>query len=388
MQKQLYPVDQVEHSLEQHLSRHSTRSQVIYSAILLALLAGVALLPIVRVGVSVQSSGIIRPVTEKHELKARTSGFADRVEVRQGARVEKGQILYHLRAAPLEERISLLTSQLAQQQDFIHDLELLTGSRTPQSLALGAFRTPKYRQEYVQLTNELAERKIQEEKALRELDRTRSLTERNLAPLTQLDDHEFRLQQIRSERALLVERYQSGWQSALTSARMDLEELRTQEGQMEEERSLYTVRSPVTGSVEQVASISPGSYVQAGEQLAVVSPDSGMVAEIYVSPRDVGLLRVGMPARILVDAFNYNDWGFASGRIDEISSDFMLVNQQPVFRARVLLDDTHLQLRNGFRGELRKGMTLRARFIVAERTLLQLLRDDINDWLNPVVATR
>jgi len=107
---------------------------------------------------------------------------------------------------------------------------------------------------------------------------------------------------------------------------------------------------------------------------------------VYVTPRDIGLLQPGNPARILVDAFNYNDWGFITGRVTEISDDFVMIEDRPVFRVGVALDRTELQLRNGFRGKLKKGMTLQARFMVTERTLFQLLRDDINDWLNPVQA--
>jgi HlyD family secretion protein len=87
-----------------------------------------------------------------------------------------------------------------------------------------------------------------------------------------------------------------------------------------------------------------------------------------------------------IDAFNYNDWGLVTGRVSEIPEDFTLIDGQPVFRVRTTLDQDALTLKNGVRGRLRKGMTLRARFLVTERTLLQLLRDDLNDWLNPVAG--
>jgi membrane fusion protein, peptide pheromone/bacteriocin exporter len=384
MQKQLYPFDHVEDSLESHLHRHSRRSQVVYVAVVAILVAALAALPVVRVGVSVQSSGIIRPVTEKHEVKAQTSGFAEALAVREGERVERGQVLLSLRAVLLEEQLSLLASRLEQSRGFLHDLELLVGGSVAEGLPLEGFRSGKYRQEYVQFANELREIESREEKALREVERARALADRDLAPRSEAEDREFELSQTRSDRRLLVERHQSAWQSALTSGRMELEELLAQRGEIEEEKALYTVVAPVTGTVEQLASISAGSFVQGGEQLAVISPLSELVAEVYVTPRDIGLLREGTPVRVLVDAFNYNDWGFLTGEVREISDDFVMMNEQPVFRVGVGLDRTHLALKNGFRGNLKQGMTLQARFMVTERTLFQLLRDDINDWLNPV----
>lgn len=39
--------------------------------------------------------------------------------------------------------------------------------------------------------------------------------------------------------------------------------------------------------------------------------------------------------------------------------------------------------KNGYKGYLKKGMTLQARFIITERTLWQLLYDKVDDWINP-----
>ena len=44
---------------------------------------------------------------------------------------------------------------------------------------------------------------------------------------------------------------------------------------------------------------------------------------------------------------------------------------------------TTLYLPNGTAGPLRKGMTLSARFVVARRSLLQILYEDVSAWLNP-----
>jgi HlyD family secretion protein len=58
-----------------------------------------------------------------------------------------------------------------------------------------------------------------------------------------------------------------------------------------------------------------------------------------------------------------------------------------VFKVRCELAQRELVLPSGVRGTLRKGMTLQARFLVARRSLLQLLRDDLSSWLDPVRST-
>ena len=71
------------------------------------------------------------------------------------------------------------------------------------------------------------------------------------------------------------------------------------------------------------------------------------------------------------------------GKVIQIGSDVEFINNQPYFKIICSLDKTFLELKNGFQGHLKKGMTLTVRIQVAERTLFELLYDKIDDWLNP-----
>jgi len=104
-----------------------------------------------------------------------------------------------------------------------------------------------------------------------------------------------------------------------------------------------------------LAGIYPGSPVFANQDLAQISPDASLVAEIYVSPNDIGLLHPGMDVRLQVNAFNYNQWGLLLGKIKEISNDIQLTNNQPAFEVKCVLLSDHLSLKNGYQGKLKKG---------------------------------
>jgi HlyD family secretion protein len=90
-----------------------------------------------------------------------------------------------------------------------------------------------------------------------------------------------------------------------------------------------------------------------------------------------------MRASFQIDAFDYNEWGLLSGQVTDIAHDVVLLNNQPTFKITCQLAHTSLQLKNGYRGNIKKGMTLQARFSVAKRSLFQLLFDKADDWLNP-----
>ncbi|HET6764376.1 MAG TPA: HlyD family efflux transporter periplasmic adaptor subunit [Longimicrobiaceae bacterium] len=381
MQTQLYPPEFAENSLEALISDDARRSHAIYLLLIGTLLAAIVALPLVRVNVTVQSPGLIRPATGKHELKARASGVVDSVLVHDNEHVAAGQPVAVLRAATLDEQDRLLGSQTGELRGFAHDLQLLVALR--EGAGASGFQTARYRQAYAQFANEVREAESRRAQAARELERARALGQRDLAPASEVEQKEFALAQARAEAASVRERFLAGWQADLTQVRGQLRDLQAQAGKLKEDRSLYTITAPVEGTIEELRPVSPGSFVAQGEQLATLSPSSQLLVETYVTPRDIGLIHPGSAVRMQVDAFNYNQWGFATGRVLNISDDFVLLGQQPMFKVVCSLDQRQLSLPNGFHGRLRKGMTLRARFVVTERSVLQLLFDDVNDWLNP-----
>ncbi len=75
MQKNLFPSQISDSTTEHFLSQHSNKSQIIYSSIVFAVIVAITLLPVLKVDVSVQANGIIRPVCEKNEIKSIVSRF-------------------------------------------------------------------------------------------------------------------------------------------------------------------------------------------------------------------------------------------------------------------------------------------------------------------------
>jgi multidrug efflux pump subunit AcrA (membrane-fusion protein) len=171
-------------------------------------------------------------------------------------------------------------------------------------------------------------------------------------------------------------------------ARLDEIDIRIDSGseQFAQTGALHEVRSPVRGTLEEVVSLSPGSFVRAGTRLAVVSPDRDLVAEVLVAQSDMGFIRLGEPVLLRVHAFNAREWGVLEGRVESIGGDVFESGAGPVFRVRATMDRSFLELPNGQRGLLRKGMTLEARFLVTRRTLFQLLGDRVQDWILSPVA--
>jgi len=376
------PLDDAADSLEAHLSRHSRENHAVYIAVLLFVGAVLALLPFIRVGISVQATGVVRPLIDKHEVVAGMSGLVHWVGVTENARVESGAAMVTLSRGSQADRRALVEEQLRASAASLHDLRTLTAA--PRGEGAPELVTAPYIAEETLYRRELAEHAVRREEAGRALTRGRELVERGLLSRSEGDAQAFLVDRLAAEAAMITARYEREWQARLEAAESDRRGLLEQLSGLEVEGELQAIRAPVSGTVEEMRQISPGSFVQAGEVIAVISPTAPLLAEVFVPASDIGLIELGASVRVLVDAYNYRDWGILEGRVATLSDDYVAIDGAPAFRAVVELQNTWLELKDGTQREVKKGMTVRARFMVAERTLWQLLRDDINDWLNPI----
>ena len=93
-----------EHSVESLHALHGQRRPVMYWLLLAGVATGLASLPLVKVEVSVGAPGVIRPATERVELRVPYGGVVAEVFVRDNASVAAGQPLLRLATPDLDER--------------------------------------------------------------------------------------------------------------------------------------------------------------------------------------------------------------------------------------------------------------------------------------------
>lgn len=92
-----------------------------------------------------------------------------------------------------------------------------------------------------------------------------------------------------------------------------------------------------------------------------------------------------MPAKIQIEAFNYNEWGVIEGKVASVSSDYVIDRANNyLFKVRVKLDKNYLTLqKTGQRGYIKKGMTTVVHFMVTRKSLFNLIFQTIDSWINP-----
>lgn len=390
MPQTLFPSSVIDHTIESYLPRVTVKSQLIYTTVILVFLGGLALLPFIYINVSIQCPGIVRPVVERTELRTLIAGTIEQVTGSDGQQVAEGQELVRLSAAVTDNRLKLNDARQKEREQEIADLCAFMQLDKEQydTLTNASLRSALYRQQYSRFIFRLTGYVATREKLGQDLHVKQQLYDNGkVISLQELENQRYEYNAAASAFNAEFEQQLSIWQQELTNNRIALTQLLSERHQLQQEKELTIIRAPVAGSLQQFRGIYKGNYIQAGEVLGIVSPDSGLVMECYVKPADIGLLKEGMKANFQIDAFNYNAWGMLNGEITAIGNDFLIVDNQPAFLVRCKLNATSLHLKNGYKGNLKKGMTARARFIIARRNLYRLLYDKADNWLNPQTTT-
>lgn len=387
MSNVLLPPEIISATAESILSRESGRSLGIYKIIVFSVAAVLASLPVLTVTLSVQSAGAIRPTIEKTPLIAPVSGRISRVLAFENDLVVQGREIVALDDRVIGEKIRALAGEINMKSDRAADLQTLIASGA-QSDASIHLRTEIAAAERRHFLDSLRENQYAHDNAAAELERAQRLVSVAAAPVKAMQEKAFALLSLKAKSELLARSKSAEWNQQLFDTNLRLQELTARLHELENERDLTRIRAPISGALEQFAGLTSGSYVQAGQTIGWVSPDRELVADIYVSPKDIAFVQPGQAVRLQVDAFNYNQWGMIDATVLHVAQDFTLQDKNPVFKVRCALSRSYLQLTNGISGHLKKGMTVRARFLVGESTLLQLLYEKIDNWLNPLLAAR
>lgn len=379
----LLPNDWIEDSIETYIHKHTTKSQKIYWIVLVAVIAGLVALPFIYVDISVRGNGIIRPMAEKTEIKAPISELVDSIFVREGSVVNKGDILLKFRTNGNDYKINYQSNRLHDYEAHLADLIYLAKGEKPK-----AFYSPVRRQQYNYYTKRVNELNTALQQAEKDYSRNKALFDKEVISEEEFEKYHYQYEILKNELASFTESQLSIWQTDLNSYRNSYSEMNTSLKQEIKDKDLYIVKSPVSGTIDEFSGIYRGSSLQAGDQLAVISPDSTLYLEVYIEPKKIGYLSVSMPVNIQVESFNYNEWGTIGGEIAEISSDFLMDTQgNSFYKVKCKMEKDFLTLKNGRKGELKKGMAVSAHFMVTKRSLFDLLYQRMDEWVNPTQYT-
>ena len=381
MKPQVFPKEILEQSVIVRQFILSKKKQTIYVIILISVLFSIVALPFIFIDIYVSASGILKPKEERVVLQSVQSGRVLYSQIEAHKRVKKGDTLLVLENEQLQEKERLFLQKIKQKEGWISDLNLLLN---PQDKKGKNLKTQKFIAGNILYKQQLHDLNVRLKKVKQDLNRNKNLFKKQIIAAVEMEQAQFEFDLTSSNYTEFKKRIHSQWQNEYNQEQLLLSELKSQLEQLRKGKSQYVLTAPLEGALLNVIGIQTNAYLVAGQPLAELSPDTSLIVNCYVSPTDLGYLEKNTLAKFQIDAYNYNQWGWATGKVQTIGSDIELIQNRVVFQVQCLLNEEELYLKNGIAGKLKKGMTVKAQFFRARRSLWQLLFDKAENWFNPM----
>lgn len=147
------------------------------------------------------------------------------------------------------------------------------------------------------------------------------------------------------------------------------------------ERSV--VRAPQPGIVDGLAFSTVGSAVPAGQELMRIIPQEGaMVVQVKIAPSDVDQIKVGQSARVKFSGFNQQTTPEVTGKLVFVSADITEDSRTGMsyYRAHVSIDAEHFTRASGLK--LSAGMPAEAYITTTPRSMFSYVTKPLMDQLS------
>lgn len=372
---------------------------------------------------AVVAPGVVVVSGSRQTVQHRDGGVISQIHIRDGERVEQGEILIELSAPEVLARKEALLSQVLDLQMQRAQLLATDSNSTdieapsewaalpPEDRALADATLDRHRREAASRRSALRTQRsgsgvvdariagyqeeiasINRQHALLEdeLEGVRSLAERGLIPLTRVRALERAQAELDGRRAEL--------RAAIATVLEDrAEELRDIEARLAQftpqlagarsELESTLMRAPVSGVIVGLQANTVGGVIRGGEPVMDIVPEGqDLIVEAQVRPEDADDLSPGLTSEVRITAFSGRSTPMLEGEIERISADRFVDERsgQAYFLARVSVSQEELRRLPHHADNnvgLRPGLPAEVIVPTRKRTALQYLIEPLNQTL-------
>lgn len=338
-----------------------------------------------------RARGQVIPTGRVQTVQAATEGVITQILVREGDRVEKGQLLVSLdqvkAGAAVEEgkaRVAALKATMARIEAELFNRPLAFPADVEGFPELMANQRMLYARRRQALAADVSALGSQLTLARQELELNRPLVATGDIARAEL----LRLQrsvsdlsgQISSRRSRYLEELQTEYaktQEELTTAEQALT-------QRADELGNNQLRAPATGLVSNLKISTVGGVVRPGDEVMQIVPAGArLIVEARLSPAEIAFIRRGQPASVKFDAYDSSVYGSARGEVTFVSPDTTTApreggGQESFYRVQLAVDTASMRPKNpGERILIQPGMTATAEIKTGSTTVFRYLTKPI-----------
>lgn len=278
--------------------------------------------------------------------------------------------VYERRQAALKAKVTAADEQIAQSQASIHTLQRDIEVLQQRFSVISQVETMRKELEKTSVGSKLNVLMAENDRLsiTRDLDRSRN---------NEVEE-QHKLASAQANRDSILDDWRQSTATELVDVTRRYDSVLDELRKVERRKELVNLTAPEDAVVLSIANRSVGSIAQSSEAMMVLVPlDSPLEAEIRIDPGDIGLVKVGLPVQIKLEAFPFEKHGGLKGELRTISENTITPDKntpaaRPYYRGRVKLTDTHLRdVPANYR--LLPGMTLSADIKLGERSVMGYL---------------
>ena len=173
-------------------------------------------------------------------------------------------------------------------------------------------------------------------------------------------------------------------EAQIASLRGEIAQTENQIKSLEFQLTQYTIASPVAGTIFEFPIQNADATVESGETIAAIAqlenslyPESNLVLRAKMPSSETAFLKTGLPAKIKLDAYPFQDYGIVEGYVSWISPDSKVARDSPptqpdsgeFFELEISIDQAHL-VNKTEQIPLTPGQTATAEVVIRQRRLI------------------
>lgn len=295
-----------------------------------------------------------------------------KLDIQQSGLLSSQREIYVTQIATRDSTLSILDRQIDQRRQRLQQLEIALAVAKEHQALTG---------ELSEMREDLASRRLINRTVLLETRRAKVTASGEVARLTEeIGVAKQELAEARNRRVDTQNQLRRDALAELGVVRSELAEVDETMQRLQARVDRLEVRAPNRGYVQDLRVQTIGQVVQPGALLMQIVPDKApLEAEVRISPRDIGFVRVGQPVNLRVTSYDYSRFGVAKGTLQRVSATSVVGDDnKPFYRGLVELESPYVGNVPG-RNPLRPGMSVEAEIKTGEKTMLAYLTKPLID---------
>ena len=339
-----------------------------------------------------RAPGVVIPSSNVQLIQSKDGGVLERLPVKVGEIVEKGQVVAQFETTNAEADYQEAKAQVAALSAAMSRLTAELFGSVPEFADI-SLEFPHFVKSQKLLFDRRQSAKDEEIENLEAiLALVREEIEMNEPLLARGDVSKTEILRLQREEAELVAQrgkisndYFQSAQAEYNETEEEFERISQLLIQRKKQLEGTTLSAPVKGIVKSIRLTTVGGVIRAGEDVLEIVPlEDDLMIEAKVAPQDIGFLEVGLDVSVKIEAYDYTIYGDLDGVLSYISADTLEENTQrgdvPFYRVHIRTQGRKFSGRPDAKLEILPGMTATVEVKTGKNTVLSYL-------LKPIVKT-